>query len=181
MTEEGTFWMNCVKITKKDIVKAISPQQLQERTETFFYLGLSLGRIVDLGNISNTVYCVLQLFEEIDRFNQLGMKEDPMNQLLYPHPLLSFAKQQSFYEKQAAMAHAYQENNNVHIGGAEEFGAAEEMGGGLVNSAAGEFEEVKQGAPDLVFRNPLPYVEKPVSTFKDYKDRNFNDKRSAHS
>ena len=74
------------------------------------------------------------------------------------------------------MTHAYHENNNVPIGGAEEFGAAEAMG-----SPAGEFEEVKQGEPDVVFRNPLPYVEKPVSTFKDYKDRNFNDKRNVHN
>ena len=40
----------------------------REKAKIYFALANSFGRIVDLGNVANTVFCCLQLFEEYRNF-----------------------------------------------------------------------------------------------------------------
>ena len=81
LTKEGAYWMNCVYINKDIIDKKLDAKNKVEEANTFYAFAISFGRIIDLGNVSNTVYCLLQLFEEYKCFFFFKMKEDPIDRL----------------------------------------------------------------------------------------------------
>mmetsp|Transcript_23785 Transcript_23785/g.23480 ORF Transcript_23785/g.23480 Transcript_23785/m.23480 type:complete len:115 (+) Transcript_23785:190-534(+) len=45
---------------------------MKVKIERFYYLGFSLGKVLDLGNVINTVYTLLQLFEEFEIYSKPG-------------------------------------------------------------------------------------------------------------
>ena len=88
--------MNCVYINKDIIDKKLDAKNKVEEANTFYAFAISFGRIIDLGNVSNTVYCLLQLFEEYKCFFFFKMKEDPIDRLWFPITLQSYQQINKF-------------------------------------------------------------------------------------
>jgi hypothetical protein len=81
MDKDGVFWMNSVKIDRNSFSKIISevkdPKDLKKtyairitifRIERFYYLGMSLGKVVDAGNGINAIQLLGQLMEEFELY-----------------------------------------------------------------------------------------------------------------
>ena len=64
LTKDGAFWMNSVFINKDLIDQKISIESKSKKAKVLYAFALSFGRIIDLGNVSNTIHFLLQLFEE---------------------------------------------------------------------------------------------------------------------
>ena len=96
LSKEGGFWMNCVFINKELLEEWIDPSNKQDLAAKFYSLAISFGRVVDLSNVVNTVYWLLQLFEEVNVFYFLKMNEDPVEMLWYPPTQQSFQQLSKF-------------------------------------------------------------------------------------
>eukprot|EP00743_Colponemidia_sp_Colp-15_P004484 GILK01004835.1.p1 GENE.GILK01004835.1~~GILK01004835.1.p1 ORF type:complete len:272 (-),score=32.19 GILK01004835.1:127-942(-) len=64
--EGRVHWLNVVLITQEDITKIHDPNVLAKRAEQWFYLGVSLAKILDLPNGAYTVRAFSQLLEEYE-------------------------------------------------------------------------------------------------------------------
>ena len=67
-TKEGGFWLNWVHLNKDIIHQKIDVQVKSEKAKVLYALAISFGKIIDLSNVANTIYCWLQLFEEYKIF-----------------------------------------------------------------------------------------------------------------
>jgi len=61
--------MNIVLVSKSDLTKYYSQQKLDKRVERWFFLGLSVAKLVVLPNGSPVVRALCQLLEEYEHFN----------------------------------------------------------------------------------------------------------------
>jgi hypothetical protein len=60
LSSEGGYWMNSIRIDKDVCLKHEDYfDDIQPRAQLHYNMGLSLGRIVELSNVSNTVYALL--------------------------------------------------------------------------------------------------------------------------
>jgi hypothetical protein len=69
----STHWLNIIKLSRADIVQHHDPRTLELRSEQWFLLGLSCGRILELPAGHLAVRACAQLFEEYDYFISHGM------------------------------------------------------------------------------------------------------------
>lgn len=60
----SVFWMNTVKMTGDEILALQEQSTLYSQTEQFFILSLSIAKLLDMGNLSNFIKALQQLFEE---------------------------------------------------------------------------------------------------------------------
>jgi len=69
-------WLNVIKLSKASIVANFPQEKLQKRIRRWFLLGLSLGRLLELGDGPPLVRALAQLVEEYEHY--IGAKKDMM-------------------------------------------------------------------------------------------------------
>ncbi len=67
--EGGCYWLNIVLFTSADIKQYIDVQITKQRTESYFYLGLSVSKILSLPAGISTVRAFSQLVEEWEYYH----------------------------------------------------------------------------------------------------------------
>jgi hypothetical protein len=85
----AVHWLNTIKLDKQLIMQLFQPQKLVKRTQRWLVLGLSLGRILELSNLSIIARAVLQLIDEYEYYcshaaSNSNINENKMN-LIFPH------------------------------------------------------------------------------------------------
>lgn len=102
LSDDGVFWLNMVNINGKDF-KEYSKQfgiDMQVRAQRFYSLGVSLGKVIDLGNIVNTVYTVNRLMEEYETFCRNGnIETNAVYKYIFPEITTTFSQHQYDGEK----------------------------------------------------------------------------------
>jgi len=58
------YWLNCVLISKQTLRNLVRQESYKQRAVSFFYLGFSLARLLNLPNGTTFINSVCQLFEE---------------------------------------------------------------------------------------------------------------------
>jgi len=71
---ESVFWMNAVKMTGDEILAMQEQSTLYSQTEQFFLISLSIAKLLDMGNLSNYIKALQQLFEEFQIYYYGGAK-----------------------------------------------------------------------------------------------------------
>eukprot|EP00347_Sterkiella_histriomuscorum_P019822 403340168 len=161
ISKDGTFWLNCVKLNKTLVSKILQQQygnqEMKVKSERFYYLGYSLGKIIDLGNVINTVYTLLQLFEEYEVYTkQSGSQSLENNAILrqvLPFNVETFSKLQLTAEKRFLQSEEYRESlsntdsNDARLligaGGLSQF-QSQNLGSG---NQASNFDDQQKGSP----------------------------------
>ena len=66
VSQEGGFWLNNVHLIARDI-KHYHDQDTdyKQKVSRLFCVGLSVAKLLDVSNVNNTVYGLLQIFEEL--------------------------------------------------------------------------------------------------------------------
>lgn len=101
---EEVYWADSVRITAQDFLAKMNKQQAATQAQTFFWLGLSLGRVVDMTNPVNVVSgfkkqldSMIFLFQEYDAYQKSLSQSGASNphvssKALTPFSLLPFSK-----------------------------------------------------------------------------------------
>lgn len=94
--------MNSVFINKEKWQQVNDKNQFegddQDKIKIYFAFANSLGRIIDLSNVENTVYWCIQMFEEYRIFSLFERRDDPLDVLWAPVPNQSFSQLSLFNE-----------------------------------------------------------------------------------